>query len=216
MDNKWVEILNLEFNKDYFKELNDYLDNRYKVSKIYPPKDLIFNAFNLTNYDDVKVIILGQDPYHEEGQAMGLAFSVPLGTKLPPSLKNIFKEIEDEFNILKLNNGDLTYLAKQGVLLLNTILTVEEGKPLSHKNKGWEIFTDNIIKYLNEDNKPKVFMLWGDNAISKTKLITNPNHLVLTSAHPSPLSAYRGFFNNNHFRLCNEFLKKNNLKEINW
>ena len=214
---EWNEIFEEEFKKDYFIKLNSFIENEYKTKTIFPIKDNIFKAFKLTSFNNVKVVILGQDPYHEINQATGLAFSVPQTCKIPPSLVNIFKEIKNEYgrNNNK-NGGDLTYLAKQGVFLLNTILTVELSKPLSHKNKGWEIFTDKIIEYLNLDNSPKVFILLGNNAISKSNLITNPNHLILKAPHPSPLSAYHGFFNSNIFKDCNNFLIKNNKEPINW
>lgn len=212
----WNEFFIEESKKEYYQNLMSFVDDEYNMKKIYPPRELIFSAFNLTPFNEVKVIIVGQDPYHNPNQAMGLAFSVPFGVKLPPSLYNIYREIENEFNCIMPNNGDLTYLAKQGVLLINSILTVEENKPLSHANKGYEILLSNVIKLLNDDNNPKVFILWGNSAKKLQKLITNPCHLVLTSAHPSPLSAYNGFFNNNHFIKTNDFLLDNNLSPINW
>ena len=176
----------------------------------------IYNALRYTSYKDTKVVILGQDPYHGEGQAHGLCFSVKEGVKFPPSLQNIFKELNSEYGMPIPKSGELTGWAKQGVLLLNTTLTVREGQPQSHKGKGWEILTDKIVSYINEKNSPVVFILWGSNARAKKSLITNPLHLVLECAHPSPLSAYAGFFGCNHFVLANDFLSKNNFSEINW
>jgi len=212
---KFIDFYNIEKEKDYFKKLFDYIDSEYETKTIYPLRKDIFRAFTLTDFDDVKVVILGQDPYHEEGEAHGLAFST-LNKKLPPSLKNIYKEIESDLNLKINQDGNLEYLAKQGVLLLNTVLTVEEGKAFSHKNKGWEIFTDNVIKELNKDDNPKVFILWGNASISKESFITNKNHLVIKSNHPSPLSAYNGFFGSKPFSKTNEFLIKNNIEPINW
>lgn len=212
----WYNILKPEFDKPYFTNLQSFLNDEYSKYKIYPPNDLIFNALNLVKYDDVKVVIIGQDPYHEVGQAMGLSFSVPDGVKVPPSLVNIYKEIESEFNITCIKNGDLTRWAKQGVLLLNSVLTVRDGQANSHKGKGWEELTSKIIASLNKREDPIVFLLWGANARALSKFVTNKNHLVLSSAHPSPLSAYNGFFGNNHFIKCNEFLKSINKQEINW
>ncbi len=211
----WDEIIAKESSKDYFVALNTFLEKEYSFKNIYPPKEDVFNAFKYCKFEDVKVIILGQDPYHEKGQATGLSFSVPSYITLPPSLKNIFKELENDLGIHK-ENGDLSCWAKQGVFLLNITLTVEEHLPLSHFNKGWEIFTNKILRYLNDDDKPKVFILWGKNAINKKKIITNSKHLILESVHPSPLSAYHGFFNNHHFSKTNEFLIKNNIKPIEW
>lgn len=210
------DFLNRESKEDYYVSLMNFLDNEYKEHVVYPKRDDIFNAFKLCDLDKTKVIILGQDPYHEENQAMGLAFSVPSNIKIPPSLRNIYKELESDTNELVIKDGDLTSWAKQGVLLLNTVLTVRKGEANSHKNKGWEIFTNNIIKVLNEDNTPKVFILWGDPSIKKKELITNPNHLVLTSSHPSPLSAYRDFFGSKPFSKTNKFLSKNGIEKINW
>ncbi len=219
MYKSWDEFFNNEKQKDYFKSLESFIDKEYKNKIIYPPKELIFNAFNLCPLDKVKVVIVGQDPYHEKGQAMGLSFSVPSNIKIPPSLVNIFKEIEEEYNTIIFNkSGDLTYLATQGVLLLNSILTVEEGKPLSHNNNEYSELYQNILKELNEQNRPIAFMLWGSKAIRiSNKILNNPEHLVLTANHPSPLSANRGgWFGCNHFKLCNEFLNKNGIEEINW
>ncbi|MDD8048879.1 MAG: uracil-DNA glycosylase [Thomasclavelia sp.] len=209
------EIVKTEKSKDYYNSLHSFVENEYNSKVIYPPKNEIFRALNLCSFEDVKVVILGQDPYHEKGQANGLAFSVTKNTKIPPSLVNIYKELHDDLGIKIPNNGDLTPWAKQGVLLLNNVLTVEEGKANSHKGKGWEEFTLNIVKALNEREKPLVFILWGANAIAKKQYISS-RHLVLTSVHPSPLSAYRGFFGSKPFSKTNEFLKKNGIKEIDW
>lgn len=211
----WNEFINEEKNKDYYKVLEQKVEDAYKNSICYPAYENIFNAFNLTSVEDLKVVILGQDPYHEPNQAHGLSFSV-LCEKLPPSLVNIYKEISSDLGVEVKQDGNLDYLAKQGVLLLNTILTVEQGKALAHKSFGWEKFTDNVIKYINTLDKPVVYILWGSNAISKKKMITNPKHFVITSVHPSPLSSYRGFFGSKPFSKTNEFLKNNNIEEINW
>ncbi len=212
----WKEILDQERVKPYYLKLKEFVDNEYEHYRVFPPKQKIYRALSLTPFSSVKVVILGQDPYHNPEQAMGLAFSVPNGVDLPPSLLNIFKEIENEYGKTMIRSGDLTYLAKQGVLLLNTVLSVRMNQPLSHQNRGYEILTDTLISKLNEDDSPKVFLLWGSKAISKRELITNPHHLILTSPHPSPLSASRGFFGNGHFIKCNEFLVKNGLEPINW
>lgn len=204
--------------KDYAKKLNLFLDEEYKTHVVFPPRNLIFNAFNLTKPETIKVVIIGQDPYHEVGQAMGLSFSVPKGIALPPSLQNIYKEIEKEFN-KKMNygSGDLTYLAKQGVLLLNARLSVREKEPLSHNIPEYEYFLNDVIDYLNTLNQPIVFLLWGSYAKSIKGKLTNQRHLILTSVHPSPLSANRGgWFGNNHFVLTNQFLIKNNQIPIEW
>ena len=214
--NDWDLVLNEEFKKDYFLEINDFIDDEYSLKTVYPPYEDIFNAFKLTPLNNVKVVILGQDPYHEEGQAHGLAFSTPEGRPIPRSLKNIFKEINEEYSYPIPESGCLESWAKQGVFLLNTVLTVERGNANSHGKCGWQIFTDNVIKILNKQNQPIVFLLWGKQAEKKKELITNPNHLVLITSHPSPFSARRGFFGSNHFRLANEFLKKNNIEEIDW
>lgn len=214
----WNEVFEQIRSKDYAIKLNKFLDEEYQYHKIYPPREMMFNAFKLTPLEEVKVVIFGQDPYHEEGQAMGLSFSVPDNIKVPPSLVNIYKEIEMEYNVQFCNRGgDLTYLAKQGVLLLNTILTVREALPLSHNIKEYNLFMQDIISTLNSLNQPIVFLLWGGNAKSLAKYLTNKNHLILTATHPSPLGAnHGGWFNCNHFRLANEFLVKNGLKPINW
>ena len=214
--NGWDELFLHEFSKPYFVQLRSFLVQEYATKRIYPPKRLMLNAFDNTAYDDVNVVILGQDPYYNPHQAMGMSFSVPVGVAPPKSLINIFKEIEDELgHKSQIVGGDLTPWAQQGVLLLNTVLTVEEGKPNSHQDKGWETFTDAVIKHLNERQRGMVCMLWGRNAYAKKQLITNPQHLVLTSAHPSPLSAYNGFFGCGHFAKANEFLSKQG-KTIKW
>lgn len=214
--NKWDEILQDEFKKEYFTNLMDFVKNEYKRTTIYPKQNEVFNAFRYTDFDNVKVVILGQDPYHGPNQAEGLSFSVSNEVLKPPSLKNIFKELESDLGIQYPEVNSLKPWAKEGVLLLNAVLTVEEHKPTSHKDKGWEIFTDDIIKILNERNTPTVFILWGAYAKDKKKYITNPNHLVIESAHPSPFSARNGFFGSKPFSKTNEFLKKNNIKEIDW
>lgn len=211
----WNIFLNEEKEKNYYKNLMAKVEEEYSTHLCHPNYENIFNAFKLTSVEDLKVVILGQDPYHEVDQAHGLAFSV-LCKKLPPSLVNIYKEISSDLNVEVNQDGNLDYLAKQGVLLLNTILSVRNGQALSHKSFGWETFTDNVIKYLNTLDKPIVFILWGGNAISKTKLLNNPKHLIITSPHPSPLSSYRGFFGSKPFSKTNDFLVKNNLKPINW
>ena len=212
----WDNLLKDEIKKEYFVNILKFLDNEYKSKTIYPTKEDIYNALKYTPYNNVKVVILGQDPYHGPNQAHGLSFSVDKDIKLPPSLKNIYKELNNDLGIEIKDSGNLISWAKQGVLLLNTILTVEKGKPNSHKKIGWTIFTDKIIELLNERKEPIVFLLWGNNAIEKKKLITNDNHLVLTSPHPSPFSAYNGFFGCNHFSKTNEFLKSNNMSTIKW
>ena len=215
LKNSWDKVLGEEFGKPYFLELCEFLKAEYDQYTIYPPKQRVFSALKTTEFDDVKVVILGQDPYHGEGQAHGLAFSVQPGMKPPPSLVNMFKEINDEYGTNLGKNGCLVSWAKQGVLLLNTALTVRAGQANSHKGKGWEIFTDAVISALNKKETPVVFMLWGSNARSKKKLITNKNHLVLETVHPSPLSAYAGWFGCNHFKKANEFLS-NFTTPIDW
>lgn len=214
--NNWDELLKEEFKKDYFIKLLDFVKNEYKTKTIYPKQNEVFNAFRYTDYDNVKVVILGQDPYHGPNQAEGLSFSVSNEVLKPPSLKNIFKELESDLQIPFPEVNSLKKWAKEGVLLLNAVLTVEEHKPTSHKDRGWEIFTDDVIKLLNEKETPIVFILWGNYARSKKELITNPIHLVIESAHPSPFSAHNGFFGSKPFSKTNEFLKKNNIKEIDW
>ena len=213
----FYDIIKEEEKKEYYIKLNKFLTKEYNKKKIYPSLENLFNSFKYTPYDNVKLVILGQDPYHGVGQAMGLSFSVNDGIKVPPSLKNIYKEINLEYGYDSIpDNGNLTKWARQGVLLLNSVLTVEEGRPGSHKDKGWETFTDNIIKLLNEKDTPIIFMLWGNYAITKSRYITNSKHLVLTSPHPSPFSARKGFFGCNHFKEANKFLKENNIEEIDW
>lgn len=215
--NGWDELFLEEFNKPYFKNLKNFLLQEYATRTVYPPKSLILNAFDQTPYDKVKVVILGQDPYYNPGQAMGMSFSVNKGVAVPKSLQNMFKEIADDIGRPSaIDGGDLTPWARQGVLLLNTVLTVVAGQPNSHKGMGWETFTDAVINKLNSRNTPTVFLLWGRNALDKRALITNPTHLVLTAAHPSPLSAFNGFFGCRHFSKTNEFLRKNGLEEIVW
>ncbi len=215
--NGWDELFLEEFNKPYFKNLKNFLLQEYATRTVYPPKSLILNAFDQTPYDKVKVVILGQDPYYNPGQAMGMSFSVNKGVAVPKSLQNMFKEIADDIGRPSaIEGGDLTPWARQGVLLLNTVLTVVAGQPNSHKGMGWETFTDAVINKLNSRNSPTVFLLWGRNALDKRALITNPTHLVLTAAHPSPLSAFNGFFGCRHFSKTNEFLRKNGLEEIVW
>lgn len=216
-NNDWDKILDGEFDKDYYVRLKQFLINEYKTCRIYPSMYDIFNAMKLTAYNDVKCVIIGQDPYHGEGQAHGLSFSVRQGIAPPPSLVNIFKEIKNDVGIDNSGkHGDLTKWAENGVLLLNSVLTVRANQPRSHRGMGWEQFTTEIITLLNKREKPMVFLLWGNDAKQKMSYITNPNHLVLTSAHPSPLSAYNGFFGCRHFSKANEFLRKNGLEEIDW
>ncbi len=213
----WEDFFKAEREKDYFKPLMAFVDREYKEGICYPPKDNIFRAFELTKPCDIKAVILGQDPYHEPNQAHGLCFSVlPEQHKLPPSLKNIYKEIEAEFGTLNRQNGFLEDLAREGVLMLNTVMTVRKGSANSHKGMGWERFTDNAVSYVNALNQPIVFMLWGTPSQKKESLLNNKAHLVLKSAHPSPLSAYRGFFGCNHFKLCNEFLEEKGISPISW
>ncbi len=216
LGNDWDELLKGEFEKPYYLQLREFLKSEYNSYTIYPNMYDIFNAFKLTPYNEVKAVILGQDPYHEPNQAHGLAFSVQDGVVPPPSLKNIYKELNDDLGLPIPEKGDLTKWAKEGVLLLNTALTVRRGAANSHRGKGWEIFTDSIIEIMNKREKPVVFILWGANARAKTALITNPVHKILTCAHPSPLSAYNGFFGCRHFSKCNEFLRANGIGEIDW
>lgn len=215
LGNSWEDILKEEFEKDYFKKLQEFVAEEYQTKVIYPEFDHIFSALMETPYEKVKVVILGQDPYHEKGQAHGLAFSVMEGTKLPPSLKNIFKELKDDLNLEIPSSGCLLPWAKQGVLLLNTVLTVREGKANSHKGKGWEGFTDHVIEKLSERKEPVVFILWGNSAISKAKLIKG-NHELISSVHPSPLSAHRGFFGSKPFSRTNAILRGLGQEEIDW
>lgn len=213
----WEDIIDLEKQKDYYKKLKEEIDKRYETTTVFPEKQNIFKAFSLTKLDNLKVVILGQDPYHGFGQAQGLAFSTPANIKNPPSMQNILKEIQSDLGKKSIcEDGDLTPWAKQGVLLLNTILTVEEAKPKSHHNLGWEVFTDNIIKYISDNCEDTIFILWGSPAISKTKLIDTKKHHILTAPHPSPLSSYRGFFGRKHFSQTNNILKSLNKEAIIW
>lgn len=214
--NDWDLILKEEYNKDYFINLIKFLKEEYKNNTIYPKQSEIFNAFRYTPYNDTKVVILGQDPYHGVNQAEGLSFSVKVGIRKPPSLDNIFKELRDDLGYPIPENGSLVSWAKQGVLLLNTVLTVKENSPASHKDIGWEIFTDEVIRILNKKNTPIVFILWGSFAKSKKSLITNSIHYIIESPHPSPFSAYNGFFGSKPFSKTNEFLKAKGLKPIDW
>lgn len=214
--NSWDEYLGSEFAKPYYQQLRKFLDVEYEKHTIYPPARLLYSALRLCSYEQVKVVILGQDPYHQPQQAMGLAFSVPPGIAVPPSLQNIYKEIYHEYGYPLPHTGDLRPWAKQGVLLLNTVLSVRENTPFSHRNQGWEQLTDAIIRLLDRKESPLVFLLWGQSAKTKMALLQNPDHLALYCAHPSPLSAYRGFFGCNHFRECNRFLREHGQKEINW
>ena len=214
--NSWDIILKDEFNKEYFIDLINHIKEEYQSKTIYPPQNELFNAFRYTDYNNVKVVILGQDPYHGPNQAEGLSFSVSNKVNKPPSLINIFKELESDIRIPFPEANSLKPWAKEGVLLLNAVLTVEEHKPTSHASLGWETFTDDVIKILNEKEEPLVFILWGAYARKKKELITNKKHLVIESAHPSPFSARNGFFGSKPFSKTNEFLKKNNIKEIDW
>lgn len=214
--NDWDDILSEEFEKEYYQELRSFLNEEYQNNIIYPQPQYIYNALRLTSYKDTKVVILGQDPYHEPMQAHGLAFSVNKGVDIPPSLQNIYKELHDDLGCDIPSHGNLESWAKQGVLLLNTVLTVQAHKANSHKDKGWEKITDTIISKLNDKNEPVVFILWGNNARSKKKYITNSKHLVLESVHPSPLSAYNGFFGSKPFSKTNDFLVSNGLIAIDW
>lgn len=216
LGNDWDSILKEEFEKDYYLKLREFLKTEYRNHRVYPDMYDIFNALRYTSFSDAKVVILGQDPYHGAGQAHGLCFSVKKGVEPPPSLKNIYKELNSELGLNIPSHGELTKWARQGVLLLNTVLTVREASPNSHKNCGWEIFTDAVIRHLNSREKPIVFLLWGANARAKTALITNPNHKIFTCAHPSPLSAYNGFFGCGHFAKTNEFLKSISETPIDW
>jgi len=212
----WKDIIENEKTKEYYKKLEQFIDKKYKETTVYPQKENIFKAFDLTSVEDLKVVIIGQDPYHQKGQAQGLAFSTPKNIKNPPSMINILKEIHEDIGSSSCNDGDLTSWAKQGVLLINTILTVEDSTPKSHQKKGWEIFTDTIIKIISEHKKDVVFILWGAGAIQKSKLIDRSKHHILTAPHPSPLSSYRGFFGCKHFSQTNQILQSLHKKEIVW
>jgi uracil-DNA glycosylase len=214
--NVWDELLKEDFQSPEYSALREFLKTEYFENTVYPDMNDIFNAFKFTDYPDVKALILGQDPYINEGQAHGLSFSVKEGIEPPPSLINIFKEMSDDLGEDKRRSGCLEYLAKQGVMLLNAVLTVRKGSPNSHKGKGWEFITDRVISVLNDRETPVVFILWGRNARDKKSLITNSRHLILEAAHPSPLSAYNGFFGSKPFSKTNEFLRKNGIEEIKW
>lgn len=214
--NEWDALLADEFKKEYYQQLRQFLIAEYNSHTIYPPMNDIFNALRATSYSDVKAVILGQDPYHGAGQAHGMCFSVKKGVQPPPSLVNIFKELYQDLGVPIPPHGQLTSWAENGVLLLNTALTVREGQANSHRGKGWEIFTDRVISLLNEREQPIVFILWGGNARAKKQLITNPRHLILECAHPSPLSAYNGFFGCRHFSKANAFLTANGIEPIDW
>lgn len=214
--NDWDEVLKVIENSNGFKKFMNMIYKKYEETTIFPPKDYIFNALKLTSYKDTKVVIVGQDPYHGVGEAHGLSFSVQKGIKIPPSLQNIYKELYDDLKITPSKDGDLTKWAQEGVLLLNAVLTVEKDKAASHRNLGWELLTDYIIASLNIKQEPVVFILWGNFAKEKRKYITNNRHLVLCSPHPSPFSAYNGFFGSKPFSKTNEFLIKNKIKPIDW
>lgn len=214
--NEWDALLAEEFKKDYYLQLRDFLKQEYASARIFPPMKDMFNALKYTSYSDVKVVILGQDPYHGEGQAHGMCFSVRPGVPMPPSLQNIFKELHDDIGMLLPQSGCLVPWAREGVLLMNTVLTVREGQPNSHMGKGWEILTDRIISVLGERDTPIVFLLWGANARKKKELISSPQHLILECAHPSPLSAYRGFFGCQHFSQANQFLYDHAIDPVDW
>ena len=216
LGNDWDDILADEWQKPYYLELRKFLKQEYSTQTVYPNMEDIFNALKLTSFKDTKVVIIGQDPYHGFGQAHGLCFSVKKGVVPPPSLKNIYKELKSDVGFEIPSHGELTSWAKQGVLLLNNVLTVREGLPNSHKGKGWEIFTDRVIGELNKKETPVVFLLWGANAQKKAEIITNPKHYKLMTVHPSPLSASRGFFGCRHFSKTNEILQKNRINPINW
>lgn len=214
--NDWDKMLQGEFEKEYYIELEKFLEEEYANNTIYPPKEDVFNALRYSSYEDTKVVILGQDPYHEPNQAHGLCFSVNKGVDVPPSLVNIYKELDADLGIHHPGHGYLADWAKQGVLLLNTVLTVRKGEANSHKGKGWENFTDRVVSLLNEREKPMVFILWGANAKSKQDLITNKEHMIITGAHPSPLSAWKGFFGGGYFSKANRFLEITGQTPVNW
>lgn len=214
--NSWDAVLEGEFDKEYYLQLREFLKSEYSTHIVYPDMHDIFNALAYTPYDKVKAVIIGQDPYHEPGQAHGLCFSVQKGVKQPPSLVNIFKELRSDLGITVPSHGNLESWAHEGVLLLNTVLTVREHEANSHRGKGWETFTDRIIELLNEREDPMVFILWGANAKAKASLITDPRHCIITGAHPSPLSAHNGFWGGRYFSRANEFLEKNHIEPIDW
>lgn len=216
LDNDWTQVIGSEFEKDYFKTLNDFLKIEYQTQIIYPDKNDIFNTFKYTSYSSLKVVLIGQDPYHGPGQAHGLSFSVKPGVPAPPSLVNIFKELHEDMGVQIPKNGYLKHWAEQGVLLLNTVLTVRAGEAHSHRGKGWETFTDQVIRSINERQDPVVFWLWGKPAQDKAKLITNAKHLIIKAPHPSPLSVYRGFYGSKPFSKTNDFLLANGKAPIDW
>ena len=216
INNDWLEKIKSEFNKPYYKELYGFVKDEYAKNIIFPPSEDVFNAFHSTALKDVKVLLLGQDPYHNYNQAHGLSFSVKPGQDIPPSLQNIYKELQTDLGCYIPNNGYLQKWADQGVLLLNTVLTVRAHEANSHKGRGWEQFTDAVIKVVNEIDRPIVYFLWGAPAQKKAAMLNNPKHLILQAPHPSPLSAYRGFFGCGHFSKCNEFLKSNGIEPIDW
>ena len=216
INNDWLEKIKSEFNKPYYKELYGFVKDEYAKNIIFPPSEDVFNAFHSTALKDVKVLLLGQDPYHNYNQAHGLSFSVKPGQDIPPSLQNIYKELQTDLGCYIPNNGYLQKWADQGVLLLNTVLTVRAHESNSHKGRGWEQFTDAVIKVVNEIDRPIVYFLWGAPAQKKAAMLNNPKHLILQAPHPSPLSAYRGFFGCGHFSKCNEFLKANGIEPIDW
>lgn len=216
IENDWKDALNEEFHKTYYKDLYQFIKQEYNTHVVYPSADDLFNAFSFTPLKDVKVVILGQDPYHGEGQAHGLCFSVNKGVKQPPSLVNIYKELQDDLGCYVPNNGYLEKWARQGILLLNTVLTVRAHTPLSHQGKGWEQFTDAVIHAVNAQDRPIVFILWGKPAQMKKKMLTNPKHLIIEGPHPSPLSAYRGFFGSKPFSKTNDFLRNHGVEPIDW
>ncbi|MEY8236316.1 uracil-DNA glycosylase [Lachnospiraceae bacterium 66-29] len=216
LQNDWLEAVGGEFKKPYYTDLYKFVKEEYSNEIVYPPSDDIFNAMHLTPLSEVKVLILGQDPYHNQGQAHGLCFSVQPDVAIPPSLKNIYKELQSDLGCAIPNNGYLVKWAKQGILMLNTVLTVRAHKPLSHQGKGWEQFTDAIIEAVNAQDRPIVYMLWGKPAQRKASMLNNPKHLVLKAAHPSPLSASHGFFGCKHFSQANQFLEENGMQPIDW
>ena len=217
IDNDWLPALKEEFGKPYYKDLYGFVKKEYSTHVVYPPAEDIFNAFHFTPLSQVKVVILGQDPYHNVNQAHGLCFSVPVSqSEIPPSLQNIYKELQDDLGCYIPNNGYLEKWARQGVLLLNTVLTVRAHQANSHQNKGWEVFTDAVINAVNAQDRPIVYLLWGTPARRKAAMLTNPKHLILEAPHPSPLSAYRGFFGCRHFSACNRFLEEHGIQPIDW
>ena len=215
-ENKWTPFLKNEFEQPYFKELSTFLKVEYQTKRIFPPREEVFSTFEHVDMDKIKVVILGQDPYHQPNQAHGMSFSVKKGVKIPPSLENIYKEINSDLGLPIPNHGYLMQWANQGVMLLNTVLTVECSRAFSHRNKGWETFTDIVLQKLNTLDQPIVFLLWGRPSQNKEVFLDNPHHLVLKAAHPSPLSAYGGFFGCKHFSQCNDFLTSKNVTPIDW